>query len=190
MTKILAFAGSARRESLNKQLLKVAADLVADEGIEMTRLDMADFPMPLYDGDLEESDGIPAKAAEFYEIVKSHQGLLIACPEYNGSITPLLKNTIDWTSRPREGESPLVAFRGKVAGLVAASPGALGGLRGLVHVRAILGNIGVHVVPNQVAVGRMFEKLDGEGGLNDKPSLGMLQSMAKQLADTVKRLHG
>ena len=118
----------------------------------MTLLDLRDYPMPLYDGDLEEASGIPEPARRFKQVLIEHDGFLIASPEYNSSISPALKNAIDWASRPVPGEPALVAYQGKTAGLMAASPGALGGLRGLVHVRAILGNIGVLVIPEQIAV--------------------------------------
>ena len=167
MTKILAFAGSARRESLNKRLAKAAAAAAEQAGGEVTFVDMRDYEMPLYDGDLEESNGAPENAQRFKELMIAHDGLLIACPEYNSSITPLLKNTIDWVSRPAFGEPMLAAFQGKTAALVSASPGGLGGLRGLVHVRSILGNIGVLVIPTQVAVRSAHEKFDADGELTD-----------------------
>lgn len=188
MSNILAFAGSARSGSFNRKLLEFVAELARERGAAVTTVDLRDFPLPIYDGDLEVSDGIPAAAESFYQLLKSHAGFLIACPEYNSSITPLLKNTIDWASRPRAGDPPLAAFQGKVAGLVATSPGALGGLRGLVHVRAILGNIGVHVIPSQVAVGRAGESFDTQGRVVDEASLKMLDRFADELTQTVTRL--
>ena len=130
MAKILAFAGSTRKGSFNKKLVHVAAEAVRDAGGQVTEVDLRDYPMPIYDGDLEESDGSPDRATKLYELMKQHDGLLLACPEYNSSITAVLKNTIDWVSRPREGEPPLTAFAGKVAALLSASPGALGGCAG------------------------------------------------------------
>src|SRR5215831_18806881 len=163
--KILAFAGSTRIESFNKKLIKIAAEGARSAGVEVTLADLRDYPMPIYDGDLEAKDGLPTKAREFKELMLAHQGLLISAPEYNSSITAVLKNTIDWASRRCEGEAPLACFTGKVAGLVSASPGALGGLRGLVHVRSILGNIGVLVVPDQVAVSKAHEAFHPDGQL-------------------------
>jgi chromate reductase, NAD(P)H dehydrogenase (quinone) len=145
--KILALAGSARKGSFNVRLLRIAADAVRRSGGDVTLVDLRDYPLPLYDGDLEADEGVPDKAVKLAQLMLDHDALLIASPEYNSSITPLLKNTIDWVSRPSKNIPGLAAFKGKVAALMSASPGALGGLRGLVHVRSILGNIGVIVFP-------------------------------------------
>ncbi|MHC4957015.1 MAG: NADPH-dependent FMN reductase [Planctomycetota bacterium] len=162
MPKILALAGSTRSGSFNKRLAALAAERARAAGAEVSLVDLRDFAMPLYDGDLEAEHGVPETANELRALMTSHDGLLLACPEYNGSITAVLKNAIDWVSRPVEGEAPMAAFRGKVAGLLAASPGALGGLRGLVHVRAILSGIGMYVVPTQAAVGKAHEALEDD----------------------------
>jgi chromate reductase, NAD(P)H dehydrogenase (quinone) len=148
-TKILAFAGSARKDSFNKKLIKVAIVGAQAAGAEVTYLDFRDLPLPLFDEDLEATEGLPDNVLKLKAMMKAHQGFLLACPEYNSSITPLLKNAIDWASRPATDEPPLACFTGKVALLMSASPGGLGGLRGLVHVRSILGNIGVLVLPDQ-----------------------------------------
>jgi chromate reductase len=164
MTRILVFAGSARRDSFNKKLAAAAAQKATDLCADVELIDLADFQIPLYDGDLEEGQGTPAMVTALRDKMVAADALLIACPEYNSSITPLLKNVIDWTSRP-EGEvaAPMVAYQNKVAAIMSASPGGLGGMRGLVHVRAILSSIGVMVVPGDVAVGSAF-KAFGEGG--------------------------
>jgi len=157
MTKLLFFAGSARKESINKKLAKLAADMAQDAGAQVTHIDLKDFEMPLYDGDVEAQNGIPENAKKLKQFFVEHDGFFIASPEYNSSMPPLLKNTLDWISRPHEeNEAPLIAFNGKVAALGAVSPGGLGGLRGLVPLRMMLGNIGVTVVPSQVAVGSGF----------------------------------
>ena len=155
--RILAFAGSARRDSWNKILVRIAADGSSAAGAEVTLVDLADFPLPIIDQDLEAREGLPENAQRFKELMISHQAFLIACPEYNSSITPLLKNTIDWASRPSPGESPLLCYTGKLATLISASPGPLGGLRGLVHVRAILGNIGTLVLPGTISIVKAHE---------------------------------
>ena len=139
----MAFAGSSRRESINKKLVAIAAHGAGEAGAEVTFIDLKDFPLPLYDQDLEAEQGMPDDGQKLKKLFIDHDGLLIASPEHNSSIPAFLKNAIDWVSRPAPGEPSLVAFRGKVATLMSASPGALGGLRGLVHVRSILGNIGV-----------------------------------------------
>lgn len=190
MPRIIAFAGSARAESYNFKLVNIAAQGARDAGGEVTVLNLRDFPLPLYDEDLEKQEGTPENAARLKEIFVQHDGLLIASPEYNSSITPLLKNTIDWVSRSGEGESPLAAYRGKVAALLAASPGALGGLRGLVHVRSILGNIGVTVLPDQLAVPRAYEAFDDNGQLKDEKQQAKAMSIGANLAQVLTKLHG
>ncbi|HEY3283747.1 MAG TPA: NAD(P)H-dependent oxidoreductase [Armatimonadota bacterium] len=186
--RILAFAGSARLESLNKKLARAAALSVQAEGAEVTFLDLREYPLPLYDGDLEREQGLPANGRALKDLFLAHQGLLIVSPEYNSSISPLLKNTIDWVSRPVEGEPPLACFRDKVAALLSASPGALGGLRGLVHLRSILGNIGVVVLPTQVALTRAGDAFDAEGHLVDEGQRDAVESLARRLVDITARM--
>ena len=166
--KILAFAGSTRTDSFNKKLVKIAATGATEAGADVTVVDLRDFPMPLYDGDLEQKEGLPPNARKLKDVMLAHQGFLISSPEYNSSVSAVLKNVIDWTSRQSEGETSLACFKGKVAGIMSASPGALGGLRGLVHLRSILGNIGVIVMPDQVAVGKAHEAFNADGTLKDK----------------------
>jgi NAD(P)H-dependent FMN reductase len=188
--KILAFAGSTREGSYNKQLVQAAAQAARDEGAEVTYIDLRDYALPLFDEDLERSEGQPENAAKLKALFMEHQGLLLSCPEYNSSITPLLKNTIDWVSRPAEGEPMLAAYSGKVVALMSASPGGLGGLRGLVHVRAILGSIGVIVLPQQLAVARAFEAFDESGALKDEGQMGQLRMVAEGLVTLLKKMEG
>ena len=188
--RILAFAGSTRDGSWNKKLLKVAVDAARAAGAEVTGLDLRDFPMPLYDGDLEAREGIPPVAMGFKKAMLDHQGLLIAAPEYNSSITGVLKNAIDWASRPSPGEPPLAAFDGKVCGLLSASTGALGGLRGLVHVRAILSNIRVLVIPEQFALSKADAAFDEQGSLKDPRQAASARTVAERLWHVLLRLRG
>lgn len=188
--KILAFAGSTREGSFNKQLIKVAVAAAKGAGAQVTLIDFRDLPMPLYDGDLEAQHGIPEPAKQFKALMLSHDGLLIAAPEYNSSITGVLKNAIDWASRELPGEAPLACFTGKVAALMSASPGALGGLRALVHVRAILGNIGVLVLPHQVAVPKAHEAFTAEGALKDAKRQQSVEKLSVELAAIVVKLRG
>ena len=176
---ILFFAGSARKDSMNKKLAVTAAEMAKAHGVNTKFIDLADYPMPLYDGDLEAAEGMPAKAKELYDLMVQADGFVLAAPEYNSSITPLLKNTLDWVSR--DG-GKLAAYQGKVAGLLAASPGGLGGLRGLVHVRAILGNIGVHVVPAQAAVNGAHEAFNADGTLKNDNHRKMVDGVLAQVA--------
>jgi NAD(P)H-dependent FMN reductase len=186
--KILAFAGSSRRESFNKKLVKIAAEGARLAGAEVTYVDFKDLPMPLFDEDLEAEAGIPENVQTFKALMKAHQGLLIACPEYNSSITPLLKNAIDWASRPEPGEPGLICFRDKVAVIMSTSPGASGGLRGLVHVRAILGNIGVLVLPNQKGIAKAHEAFDENGQLKDEQQQQEIHQLGNKLATVVAKL--
>ena len=150
--RILALAGSLRKESYNKKLVKIAMHGASAAGAEVTYLDLRDYPLPIFDEDLEAAQGMPEAGKKLKQLLIDHDGFLLACPEYNSSITAALKNAIDWASRPVPGVAPLACFTGKTAALLSASPGALGGLRGLVHVLSILGNINVLVLPDQIAV--------------------------------------
>ena len=186
--KVLAFAGSARRESYNKQIIGCAARAMESLGAAVQVIDLSDYPLPVFDEDLEAGQGRPDAAKQLTELFCAHDGLVISSPEYNSSLTALLKNTIDWVSRPVSGEPPLVAFRGKVAGLCSASPGALGGLRGLVHLRAILGNMGMYVIPDQVSVPKAHEAFDGNGSLKDAAIQSKIETMAQAMTETTRRL--
>ncbi len=144
--------------------------------------------MPLFNEDLETVEGLPQKVVEFKHLLREHQGFLISCPEYNGSITPLLKNTIDWASRPELNEKPLSCFKGKVAALLATSPGGLGGIRGLVHVRAILEGIGVFVIPEQKAIPHAEQAFDDSGQLKDKKPAQGVMAIAQKLTEVTTKL--
>ena len=188
--RILAFAGSTRTDSFNKRLVTVAAAGARAAGAEVTLIDLRDYPLPVYDGDLEARDGLPANARKLKDLFLAHQGLLISAPEYNSSITAVLKNTIDWVSRPVPGKAALNCFDGKVAGLMSASPGALGGLRGLVHVRAILQNIRVLTIPEQVAVPNASEAFAPNGSLRDAKQQAAVEALGAKVAQILARLRG
>jgi len=186
--KILALAGSTRQNSYNQQVLDIAVDGAREAGAEVTMVNLKHYSLPLFNEDLERSAGEPEAAAKLKQLFFEHDGLLIASPEYNSSITPLLKNTIDWVSRKVGDETPLQAYRGKVATLMSASPGALGGLRGLVHLRSILGNIGVVVLPDQIAVSRAHEALNDDGQLKDENLQKNVRGLGGNLAEMLKKL--
>ncbi len=188
--KILAFAGSTRRESFNKKLVKIAADAARAAGAQVTYLDLRDIPMPLYDGDLETEQGIPENTMNLKAMFLAHDGFLISAPEYNSSISGVLKNTIDWVSRPVPGEAPLACFTGKAATLMSASPGALGGLRGLVTVRSLLSNIGVIVLPAQVAVPKAHEAFALDGKLKDPKQQAGIEALGRDLVGVLVKLKG
>jgi NAD(P)H-dependent FMN reductase len=188
--KILAFAGSARTASINKKLAQAACRAASAAGAEAKFLDLADYPMPLYNQDLEDASGLPEAAIAFKEQLKQHQGFIIACPEYNGSITPLLKNAIDWATRPASPDEPgLVCFKGKTAALLATSPGGLGGLRGLVHVRAILSGIGTLVIPAQQAVPHGFQAFNDEGRLQPPDQVAAVKGVVQKLVEITAQLN-
>jgi len=186
--RILAFAGSTRRESFNKKLLQHAVKGAREAGADVTLIDLKDFPLPLFDQDLEAEHGMPENGAKLKKLFVDHHGLLISAPEYNSSITAVLKNAFDWVSRPAPGEPGLVAFTGKVATLMSASPGALGGLRGLVHVRSILGNIGTIVLPQQIAVPKAHEAFQPDGSLADAKQQASVETLGKTLASFLMQL--
>lgn len=186
--KILAFAGSARKESFNKKLIRVAANAAQSAGAEVTLIDFRDLEMPLYDGDLEAEKGFPENVKKFKALLLAHDGLLISAPEYNSSITPLLKNAIDWASRAEAGEEPLACFKNKTAALLSASPGALGGLRGLVTLRMMLGNIQVLVLPRQFALSKADDAFHPDGALKDARAQKSAEAVANDLVKILKQL--
>ncbi|GJL85183.1 MAG: oxidoreductase [Micavibrio sp.] len=189
MPKLLFFAGSARKDSLNKKLAATASKMATDSGADVTFIDMRDFEMPLYDGDHEDENGMPENARKLKEVFSNHDGFFIASPEYNSSFSPMIKNTIDWLSRPHEENGPpLTPFKGKVAAIAGTSPGGLGGLRGLVSLRMLLGNIGVTVIPSQVAIGGGMQAFDDNGKLKDERQAGMLQATIDEFIRTADRL--
>jgi NAD(P)H-dependent FMN reductase len=182
--RLLIVPGSARNGSLNKALAQAAADAARAAGAAVTLVDLRDFPLPVYDGDLEIRDGVPAPARELGKIFRAHAGVLFVSPENNASIPALLKNTLDWMSRLR-GEDP---FAGRVAGLMAASPGALGGLRGLVHLRQTLQALNMLVITEQFALPRANQAFDTEGRLADPRQQESVNRVVHRLIHTAGRL--
>lgn len=188
MAKILFFAGSARAESTTKKFAKTATKMAEEIGIDATFVDLKDYPMPLYDGDLEAAEGIPENAKKLKKLFVEHDGLFIVSPEYNGSLTPLFKNTIDWISRP-DGEDIGDAYKGKVVGLAASSPGGLGGMRVLVPLRQLMTNLGCHVIPNQASVNFVFKAFDDDGNLKDDNQRNLVNATLQQLNETADALN-
>jgi chromate reductase len=186
--KILAFAGALREGSYNKKLVKIAMHGAEQAGAKVTYLDLRELDLPLFDEDLEREKGLPAGGRRFKDLLLAHDGLLISSPEYNSSISAALKNAIDWASRPVPGERPLECFDGKVAVLMSASPGMLGGLRGLVTVRMLLGNIKVTVLPDQIAVNKADQAFQDDGSLKDAKQQTAIEGLGRLLAQTLARL--
>ena len=173
--RVLAFAGSLRKDSWNRKLIALGAERARELGADVDLLDLREVDMPLYDGDLEVADGLPANARVFRERIAQAAAVLIASPEYNNSIPGTLKNAIDWASRP-----PQQPWRGKVVGLMAASPGMAGGARMLPDLRKVLSSIGALVIPSQVAIGGADKTFDASGKLG--------ASLTKQIDELVKQL--
>ena len=190
MSKIIAFAGSTRSASFNKMLARAAANEAEKAGASVTWIDLRDYPLPLFDEDLESAEGAPANATKLYELLKGHSAIILASPEYNSSITGVLKNTIDWVSRPRKDEPPLAAFSGKVAALFSASPGAFAGIRSLSHVRDILSNLGVIVLGTQVSVPKAKEVFAADGSVSDPAIAQRISKLAINLVETTQALRG
>ncbi len=185
--KILAFAGSIRKESFNRKALSLAVAGARAAGAEVTVAELADYPMPIYDADWHHENGVPENMLRLRALMMAANGLLIASPEYNTSITPLLKNTIDWLSQSVGTESGAAPFANKVCGLMGASPGAFGTIRALPHVSYILSNLGTFVLP-VVAVPKAGDLLNSDGTVRDERAAKMLHRLGEQVAHTVVKL--
>jgi NAD(P)H-dependent FMN reductase len=187
--KILAFSGSIRKQSFNSLMLRYTVDFFNATGVDVTLLNLHEYPLPIYNGDLEKSDGLPENCMKIKKLMQSHHGFVIACPEYNGSITPLLKNVLDWASRAIQDEQPLSCYKGKVVGLLSASPGALGGMRGLVHMRDILKNLGCLVIPEQVNIANAAAAFSAEGKLLDDKNIQKVKLFCDKMAEITRKLN-
>lgn len=190
--RLLFFAGSAREKSWNKRLARLGATIAEANGIAATFVDLADYPMPIYDGDLEAKSGPPDNARKLKALMKVHSGIFIASPEYNASFSPLLKNAIDWVSHIRDdGEAPLEIFKTRVFALGAASPGGMGGLRGLSQLRLVFENgLNALVLPDQFAVPRAVDAFDEHNHLKNKDSQEQFKLLIQKLARAAHVLHG
>lgn len=189
--KILVFGGSLRRDSYNQKLAAIAAQGAREAGAEVTLIALRDFPLPVFDQDAEDASGKPEAAARLKAIFREHHGLVIASPEYNSSVTAALKNAIDWVSRADSDDEPMLsALGGKTAVLCAASPGALGGLRGLVHLRSILGNLGITVLPDQLTLSKAYEAFREDGSLIDEKQTARVKQLGATLARHLSKLLG
>lgn len=188
--KILVFAGSIRTGSFNARLAANAAKELALLGAEVTRISLADYPMPIYDGDLESRSGPPENAVKLKRHFMAHHGIFIASPEYNASITPLLKNTLDWISRVREGrEVPLAAYKDRVFALGGASNGQYGAMRSLLALRHVLEiGCGALVIPDQIALPRAADAFDDTDTLKDEQTMDRLRGVLQRLIDVTRQL--
>ena len=188
--RLLAFAGSLRQGSYNRRLVHVLAEGAREAGALVSLIELRDYPLPVYDGDIE-AEGMPAPVRALQQLMREHDGLLISTPEYNGSMPALVKNTLDWISRPTaEGVSGTTLFQDKVAGIVSASPGPLGGLRSLLVLRDALSKLGLLVVPQQVAVGQAADKLPDYGVLGDERLRANVHNVGKAVVRHLSHLSG
>lgn len=189
--KILAFAGSLRKHSFNKRVLKTAVKGAEKAGAEVTYIDLRDYPMPIYNPDDHEENGFDENALKFQGLLTRHDGLLIASPEYNGSLPAALKNAIDWASRLSDRYNRSDVFPGKVAAMMTASPGSFGGVRSLAHLRGVLTSVGVNVLPAEIAVAFVGDKFAGDDEeMADERMKGILEDLGASLVEMLKKTLG
>jgi chromate reductase len=187
--RILVLAGSLRAASLNKMLAREAATLARAAGAEVTLIDLKDFPLPIYDGDVEVADGLPANARKLKDLFIAHHGIIVACPEYNAGMTAVLKNVIDWVSRQHGDESGTVPYEGKVVGLCSAAGGQFAGIRSMEAARNVLMNLGCLVVPKRLGIARANQAFDEAGRLKDPQLVTGLDAVVKQVVQVAGALH-
>ena len=186
--KILAFGGSLRAGSFNQKTATLAAEGARSAGADVTLIALRDYPLPLFDEDLEAAEGMPENARKLKELFLSHDGLLIASPEYNSAPSAVLKNAIDWVSRSTSEDEPfLAAFDGKTAALVAASPGGYGGSRGLKQLRPLLENIKVTVIEPEVTIPEAHKVINPDGSFADASVATKVRDLGAALADAMKK---
>ena len=187
--RLLFFAGSAREGSYNKKLAQLGRHIAEANGIEAVFVDLRDYPMPIYNGDLEATEGSPERARAFKALLGEYDGVFIASPEYNASVTPLLKNTLDWVTRVRaKGESGLEVFQSRVFAIGGASPGNYGGMRSLLQLRQILAvGTGALVIPQQIAVPRAGGAFEEDGSIKDEAQQKLCANVVEALAIAAKK---
>ena len=185
--KVLALAGSTRKDSYNKKLIQVAADIARQKGAKVTVIDLNDYQMPFYDADQEAKQGLPANAKKLRDLMLQNDVMMISSPEYNGSIPGILKNTIDWTSRDEKAQYSSEPYKGKKIAIMSASPGKGGGARALVHLRAVLQAVGGDVIKDQVSVPEAFKAFDAKGKLVSAETNKKLQEEVQELLSSVPK---
>jgi chromate reductase, NAD(P)H dehydrogenase (quinone) len=183
--RILVWAGSTRRNSIHRAVALQAVQALQNAGLEATFADLRDYPMPIYDGDLEDEQGVPPAAKTLKDMARHSDAFLIASPEYNGGYPAVLKNAIDWISRPEPGDRPLEVFREKLAAIAGASPGAGGGRRGLRQLRDLLEGMRVTVIPQELSIPRAAEAFDEAGRLVRPEDIEGLEALAGGLASAL-----
>jgi chromate reductase, NAD(P)H dehydrogenase (quinone) len=187
--KILVFAGSVRTGAYSGKTADAATKELALQGAEVTRISLADYPLPIMDQDLEVEKGVPENAFKLARLIATHDGLLIASPEYNSSIPPLLKNTIDWVSRiHKDGGRPFKPYAGKIAALCSSSDGNFAGARGLYHLRSVLMNCGVEIITPQCSVPRAQDAFDEDGQFKDEHLRRRMETVVRTLIERAKMM--
>src|ERR1700733_7416953 len=189
--KILVIPGSLRTGSHNTRLAALAVKELALAGAEVTRISLEDYPLPLFDADLAASSGLPASAPRLKHMLMAHQGVFITSPEYSASVTPLLKNAIDWVSRVREGSEPTyIAFKNRVFAIGSATASSSGGVRSMMALRQILElGCGALVIPEQVSVPRADGAFDDMDNLKDETAAAAMKAMARRLVELASAMH-
>ncbi|WP_099867119.1 NADPH-dependent FMN reductase [Pararhizobium haloflavum] len=182
--KVLVFPGSVRSGSFNASLADAAARELAVLGADVTRLSLGDYPLPIMDEDLQAREGIPENAMKLGRQIAHHDAVFVACPEYNSSIPPLLKNAIDWVSRiSKDGDRALKPWKGTLVALGSASNGRFAGARGLYHVRSVMMNVGAEVVTAQCSIGAAAKAFDASGTLIDERAAAALATTCRALVE-------
>ncbi|CAN0654607.1 chromate reductase, NAD(P)H dehydrogenase (quinone) [Nitratireductor aquimarinus] len=185
--KILVFAGSIRTGAYSGQTADAAMKELAQQGAEVTRISLVDYPLPIMDEDLEREKGIPENVYRLGRLIAAHDAVLIASPEYNASIPPLLKNTIDWVSRlSKDNGKPLRPWAGKPIALCSSSDGNFAGIRGLYHLRAVLMNCKADIITPQCSVARAQDAFDTDGSFRDERTQGMMEAVCRGLIERAK----
>ncbi len=183
--RLLFFAGSAREGSHNKKLARLGQHIAEANGIEAVFVDLADYHMPIYHGDLEATEGVPERARAFKALLEEYQGVMIVTPEYNAGVPPLLKNTIDWVSRVKDEPD---VFKTRVFAISGASPGYYGAMRSLLQLREILTvGLGTTVIPQQMALPRVMQAFDEDGSLKDENQQKMFAGVVEALAVAARK---
>ena len=180
-TQILVFAGSLRSGSYNKLLAREAAEIARATGADVVYIDLKDFPMPFYDADVEAAEGLPENVKKLRDLMILSDAVIIASPQYNESVSSVLKNTLDWASRGENGQASKVAFKGKKFAIMSASPRKKGGAKGLAHLRLIIGDCGGDVIEPEVAIRFADQAFDSKGHLIDPQSVALLQEEIRVL---------
>jgi len=188
MTKLLVFSGSSRIDSVNSKLAAQLASIADSEGAEVLSVNLKDFDLPLYNGDLEVAEGLPSAAKQLKKLMQTSAGFVITCPEYNGFMTPLLINAIDWCTRSEAASGDLSGFADKTVLIASASPGPGGGSRANTHLKTMLSGIGAIVFPRTLTVPAAYNAFDDAGQFSDGPMAERARKLMQKFIHFTQRL--